>query len=28
MYENGSVINNPCDALGERAVPSAFIVNP
>jgi len=28
MYNNGSVINNPCDALGERAVPSAFIVNP
>ena len=28
MYENGSVINNPCDALGERAVPSAFIVKP
>ena len=26
MYENGSLINNPCDALGERAVPSAFIV--
>ena len=28
MYDNGSIINNPCDALGERAVPSAFIVNP
>jgi len=28
MYNNGSVINNPCDALGERAVPSAFIVKP
>ncbi|HEY8803853.1 MAG TPA: phosphodiester glycosidase family protein, partial [Clostridium sp.] len=28
MYNNGSIINNPCDALGERAVPSAFIVNP
>ncbi|MBU3192234.1 phosphodiester glycosidase family protein [Clostridium bowmanii] len=27
MYNNGSVINNPCNALGERAVPSAFIVN-
>ena len=28
MYNNGSVINNPCNALGERAVPSAFIVKP
>ncbi|MCB2347929.1 phosphodiester glycosidase family protein, partial [Clostridium estertheticum] len=28
MYNNGSVINNPCNALGERAVPSAIIVNP
>ena len=28
MYNDGSIINNPCDALGERAVPSAFIVNP
>lgn len=28
LYNNGSVINNPCNALGERAVPSAFIVNP
>jgi len=28
MYNNGSIINNPCNALGERAVPSAFIVNP
>ncbi|MBU3180177.1 phosphodiester glycosidase family protein [Clostridium psychrophilum] len=28
MYNNGGLINNPCDALGERAVPSAFIVNP
>ena len=27
MYYNGSLINNPCDALGERAVPSAFIVS-
>ena len=27
MYNDGSIINNPCDALGERAVPSAFIVN-
>jgi len=27
MYDNGSIINNPCDALGGRAVPSAFIVN-
>jgi exopolysaccharide biosynthesis protein len=27
MYNNGTVINNPCNALGERAVPSAFIVN-
>lgn len=26
MYSDGSIINNPCDALGERAVPSAFIV--
>ncbi|MBZ9686900.1 phosphodiester glycosidase family protein [Clostridium estertheticum] len=26
MYNNDSIINNPCDALGERAVPSAFIV--
>ena len=28
MYNNGGLINNPCDALGERAIPSAFIVNP
>jgi len=28
MYNNGSIINNPCNALGERAVPSAFIVKP
>lgn len=28
MYYNGSVINNPSDALGERSVPSAFIVTP
>jgi len=28
MYNNGSVINIPCNALGERAVPSAFIVKP
>ena len=27
MYNDGSIINNPCNALGERAVPSAFIVN-
>lgn len=26
MYSNGSIINNPCDPLGERAVPSAFVV--
>ncbi|MEI8217153.1 MAG: phosphodiester glycosidase family protein [Eubacteriales bacterium] len=28
MYANGKVINNPCDPLGERTVPSAFIVTP
>jgi exopolysaccharide biosynthesis protein len=28
MYNDGSVINNPSDALGERSVPSAFIVSP
>ena len=28
MYNNGSIINNPCNALGERTVPSAIIVNP
>jgi exopolysaccharide biosynthesis protein len=28
MYYNGEIINNPCDPLGERAVPSAFIVTP
>jgi len=28
MYNDGSIINNTCDALGERAVPSAFVVNP
>jgi len=27
MYNDGGIINNPCDALGERAVPSAFIVS-
>ncbi|MBU3161724.1 phosphodiester glycosidase family protein [Clostridium frigoris] len=27
MYNDGSIINKPCNALGERAVPSAFIVN-
>jgi exopolysaccharide biosynthesis protein len=26
LYFNGKVINNPCDSLGERSVPSAFIV--
>lgn len=26
MYFNGKVINNPCDSLGERSVPSAFVV--
>ncbi|MBP2032811.1 exopolysaccharide biosynthesis protein [Clostridium algifaecis] len=28
MYYDGKIINNPCDPLGERAVPSAFIVMP
>jgi exopolysaccharide biosynthesis protein len=28
MYDAGNIINNPCDPLGERAVPSAFIVMP
>jgi exopolysaccharide biosynthesis protein len=28
MYYNGNIINNPCDPLGERSVPSAFIVMP
>ncbi|MEY8000698.1 phosphodiester glycosidase family protein [Clostridium sp. Mt-5] len=28
MYYDGNIINNPCDPLGERAVPSAFIVTP
>lgn len=26
MFYDGKVINNPCDSLGERSVPSAFIV--
>jgi exopolysaccharide biosynthesis protein len=26
MYYNGTVINRPCDLLGERMVPTAFIV--
>jgi exopolysaccharide biosynthesis protein len=26
MYYNGEVINNPCDSLGERAVPSVIYV--
>jgi exopolysaccharide biosynthesis protein len=26
MYYNGNVINRPCDLLGERMVPTAFIV--
>jgi exopolysaccharide biosynthesis protein len=26
MYYNGKVINSPCDLLGERLVPTAFIV--
>ena len=26
LYFNGKVINNPCDSLGERSVPCAFIV--
>ena len=28
MYYNGKVINRPSDALGERAVPSVFLVMP
>ena len=28
MYYDGDIISNPCDPLGERAVPSAFIVMP
>ncbi len=28
MYLNSKVINKPCDALGERAVPSVFMVMP
>ncbi|MBL4937052.1 phosphodiester glycosidase family protein [Clostridium sp. YIM B02515] len=28
MYYNGNVINHPCDASGERKVPSAFVVLP
>ncbi|MDD5603067.1 MAG: phosphodiester glycosidase family protein [Eubacteriales bacterium] len=28
MYYNGKVINKPADALGERAVPSVFLVMP
>ena len=28
MYYDGNIINNPCDPLGERSVPSAFIVMP
>ena len=27
MYYEGDVINNPCDPLGERAVPSIIYVN-
>jgi exopolysaccharide biosynthesis protein len=27
LYFDGKVINNPCDSLGERSVPSAFIVS-
>lgn len=27
MYFNGKVINNPCDSLGERSVPTAFVVS-
>ena len=26
MYYNGQVINNPCDLMGERLVPTAIIV--
>ena len=28
MYYDGNIISNPCDPLGERAVPSAFTVMP
>ena len=28
MYYEGEVINNPCDTLGERSVPSAIYVKP
>ncbi|AYF54327.1 exopolysaccharide biosynthesis protein [Clostridium botulinum C] len=28
MYYNGEVINNPCDSVGERPVPSIFYVEP
>ncbi|NMM64686.1 exopolysaccharide biosynthesis protein [Clostridium sp. P21] len=28
MYHEGEVINNPCDPLGERSVPSAVYVKP
>jgi exopolysaccharide biosynthesis protein len=28
MYYNGKVINKPSDKLGERTVPSAFVVMP
>lgn len=26
MYYDGEVINNPCDALGERSIPTIFYV--
>ncbi len=26
MVHNGKVINNPSDILGERSIPSAFVV--
>lgn len=28
MYYDGDILNNPCDPLGERSVPSAFYVKP
>ncbi|KEI00165.1 phosphodiester glycosidase family protein [Clostridium botulinum] len=28
MYHDGEVINNPCDSVGERPVPSIFYVEP
>lgn len=28
MYYDGEVINNPCDALGERSIPTMFYVEP